>query len=64
MSVESTSPVSAAPNASWLDERIRAMRASPTLAINELSNRLQREGRTIYKLGLGQSPFPVPASVV
>ena len=54
----------AAPGPDWLDERVRALRSSPTLAINELSNRLQREGRIIYKLGLGQSPFPVPVRVV
>ena len=52
------------PDASWIDENVRALSASPTLAINELSNRLRREGRTIYKLGLGQSPFPVPEHVV
>ena len=54
----------APPGPSWLDRRMQTLRSSPTLAINELSNRLQREGRTIYKLGLGQSPFPVPGSVV
>lgn len=52
------------PGPSWLDGRMQTLRSSPTLAINELSNRLQHEGRTIYKLGLGQSPFPVPSSVV
>ncbi|MGH7710254.1 MAG: pyridoxal phosphate-dependent aminotransferase [Gemmatimonadaceae bacterium] len=52
------------PDTSWLDARILTLRSSPTLAINELSNRLQREGRRVYKLGLGQSPFPVPDVVV
>jgi len=52
------------PDASWIDESVRALSASPTLAINELSNRLRREGRAIYKLGMGQSPFPVPDIVV
>ena len=52
------------PGPDWLDARVRSLRTSPTLAINELSKRLQSEGRTIYKLGLGQSPFPVPSSVV
>lgn len=37
---------------------------SATLWINELSNKLKKEGKTVYKLGLGQSPFPVPRSVV
>jgi len=37
---------------------------SPTLAINEASNALVADGRDIIKFGLGQSPFPVPESVV
>lgn len=47
-----------------LNLNIRGMRPSATLAINERSARLQREGHTVYRLGLGQSPFPVPDSVV
>ncbi len=47
-----------------LDLRIRRLGASATLAINERSNALIAEGRRIYKLGFGQSPFPVPTSVV
>lgn len=34
------------------------------MAINEKSNQLLRESRKVYKLGLGQSPFPVPQTVV
>jgi aspartate aminotransferase len=34
------------------------------VAINERSDALRAEGRDIIKLGLGQSPFPVPAPVV
>ena len=37
---------------------------SATVAINEPSNRLIKEGREIFKLGLGQSPFPVPDIIV
>jgi len=37
---------------------------SATLAVQERSDTLAREGRRIYRLGLGQSPFPVPESVV
>ena len=37
---------------------------SATLAINEKSSQLQREGRDIIRLGLGQSPFPVPDIMV
>ncbi len=37
---------------------------SATLAINEKSRRLQQQGRDIIRLGLGQSPFPVPDIMV
>lgn len=40
---------------------IRGMKPSATVAINERSAELRAQGRDIYKLGLGQSPFPVPA---
>jgi aspartate aminotransferase len=45
-------------------ERIKNLKISATLAINKKSKKLEREGKKIYKLGLGQSPFPVPESVV
>ncbi|PHR27577.1 MAG: aspartate aminotransferase [Desulfotalea sp.] len=47
-----------------LNLNVRGLPLSPTLAINETSRRLEKEGRTIYKFGLGQSPFPVPQQVV
>jgi len=47
-----------------LNLNVRGLKPSATVAINERCNELIREGRTIYKLGLGQSPFPVPESVV
>lgn len=47
-----------------LNLNVRGLGPSATLAINERSNELRQEGRTIYKLGLGQSPFPVPTPVV
>jgi len=47
-----------------LNLKVRGRRQSATLDINEQSDRLCREGRQIYKLGLGQSPFPVPEPVV
>ena len=37
---------------------------SATLEINEKSNLMIAQGRKVYKLGLGQSPFPVPTPVV
>lgn len=46
-----------------LDAKVRGLNPSPTLALNEESARLQLEGRTIHRLGLGQSPFPVPENV-
>ncbi|HMB16235.1 MAG TPA: aminotransferase class I/II-fold pyridoxal phosphate-dependent enzyme [Pelovirga sp.] len=47
-----------------LNLNVRGLPVSATLNINEQSNRLIAEGKTVYKLGLGQSPFPVPQSVV
>ncbi|MDH3215646.1 MAG: aminotransferase class I/II-fold pyridoxal phosphate-dependent enzyme [Candidatus Krumholzibacteria bacterium] len=47
-----------------LNLNVRGLPQSATLAINERCKDLQRRGRTIYKLGLGQSPFPVPTPVV
>jgi aspartate aminotransferase len=46
-----------------LNLNVRGLARSATLRINELSNQLIHEGRQVYKLGLGQSPFPVPQSV-
>lgn len=48
----------------YLNLNVRGLPVSATLGINEASNRLISEGRTICKLGLGQSPFPVPEAVV
>ena len=47
-----------------LNLNVRGLSPSATVAINERSNALLREGRRIFKLGLGQSPFPVPEPVV
>ena len=47
-----------------LNLNVRGLPQSATLAINEKSNELRKQGRHIYKLGLGQSPFPVPQPVV
>jgi len=47
-----------------LNLNVRGLGMSATLAINERSAQLRREGRRVFKLGLGQSPFPVPRSVV
>lgn len=47
-----------------LNLNVRGMPQSATLLINEHSKKLIQEGRRVYKLGLGQSPFPVPDVVV
>ena len=39
---------------------IANIKTSATLAINELSYKLEKKGKDIYKFGLGQSPFPIP----
>jgi aspartate aminotransferase len=47
-----------------LNLNVRGLRRSATVAINDRCNELRRQGREIFKLGLGQSPFPVPDPVV
>jgi aspartate aminotransferase len=47
-----------------LNLNVRGLPVSATLYINEKSNELRKQGRHVYKLGLGQSPFPVPQPVV
>ena len=54
-----TSPSESGPFAD-LAPNIRSMEQSATLAINARSRRMQSEGREVFRLGLGQSPFPVP----
>jgi aspartate aminotransferase len=47
-----------------LNLNVRGLPQSATLTINERSAELQRQGREVFRLGLGQSPFPVPQPVV
>ena len=47
-----------------IKDQINQLRPSSTLAINEESNRLKRSGKKVYKFGFGQSPFPVPDSII
>ncbi|MBT7697712.1 MAG: aminotransferase class I/II-fold pyridoxal phosphate-dependent enzyme [Desulfobacterales bacterium] len=47
-----------------LNLNVRGLSPSATVAINERSDQLIKEGREIFKLGLGQSPFPVPDIIV
>jgi len=48
----------------FIKNQIRSLKPSATLAINEESNRLKKDGKKIFKFGFGQSPFPIPESVV
>jgi len=47
-----------------LNLNVRGLKQSATLAINERSAQLMREGKQVFRFGLGQSPFPVPQPVV
>ena len=43
---------------------VKNLKPSSTLRINEISQKLESDGKKIYKFGFGQSPFPVPDNVV
>ena len=43
---------------------IKNLKPSSTLLINEKSNKLESEGKKIFKFGFGQSPFKVPNQLV
>ena len=47
-----------------LNQNIKKLKPSATLAINERSAALMAQGKKVYRLGFGQSPFPVPEEVV
>ncbi len=47
-----------------INPNVQKLKPSATLAVNERSKDLARQGKEIYRLGFGQSPFPVPDSVV
>ena len=48
----------------YTKKNIKSLKPSATLAINEKSKELISKGKKVYKFGFGQSPFPVPESVV
>ena len=48
----------------FIKDQINQLKPSATLAINEECNRLKRSGKKVYKFGFGQSPFPIPESIV
>jgi len=47
-----------------LSQNLKQIKPSATLVINELSSKLISEGINVYRLGFGQSPFPVPEKVI
>ena len=42
---------------------IRECKHSETLRINQLSHALANDNQTVYRMGFGQSPFPVPTEI-
>ena len=48
----------------FIKNQIGKLKPSATLAINEESIRLKKSGKKIYMFGFGQSPFPIPESIV
>ena len=47
-----------------IEKNIVDIKTSATLAINELSQQLEKNGQEVFKFGLGESPFPVPNIIV
>ena len=47
-----------------IKQHLEILQPSSTLLINETSKEMERNGKTIYKFGFGQSPFPVPDKLV
>jgi aspartate aminotransferase len=48
----------------FLHPQIIDLEESPTLRINKRCREMMAAGRHVYRLGLGQSPFPIPEEVV
>ena len=49
---------------SKVKKNILKLKESATLAINEKSKRLIKNGKKIYRFGFGQSPFQIPEKIV
>ena len=47
-----------------IKDKIKKLKSSATLTINEECKKLEKSGKKIYKFGFGQSPFPVPDSII
>ena len=48
----------------YTKKSILKLKPSSTLVINEKSKKLIAKGKKVYSFGFGQSPFPVPKSIV
>ena len=48
----------------YTKKSILKLKPSSTLVINEKSKELIANGKKVYSFGFGQSPFPVPESIV
>ena len=48
----------------YTKKSILKLQPSSTLVINEKSKELIAKGKKVYSFGFGQSPFPVPNSIV
>ena len=48
----------------FIEKNFFDIKPSSTLSINELSKKIQTQGKKVFKFGLGQSPFPVPTILV
>ncbi len=59
-----TAPETATSSLDHVHPNVSSLGESATLAIHEESAALVREGRNVYRIGFGQSPFPVPERVV
>ena len=47
-----------------LKDLVKDLKPSSTLAINEVTKKLEKQGKKIFKFGFGQSPFKIPADIV
>ncbi len=47
-----------------INSNIMKVKKSGTLLLNEISKKLEAEGKRVYKFGFGQSPFPPHSSII
>ena len=47
-----------------IKKKLKDLKMSATLRINEVARELESQGKEIFKFGFGQSPFKVPKDVV